>query len=75
MINSVDTSGYSLIMSAIDYKNKHPYERFNNKNAPTPDELSLSEAIEILQRDSLLRFISVSNQLSQSQSVLRSNIT
>jgi hypothetical protein len=42
MINSVDPSYYSLVMSAIDYKKNHLFERLNEKPLLSPDEQTLS---------------------------------
>lgn len=45
MVNSVQANNYSIMMAAIEYKNKYPLQKLNNKPHSSAEEPSYSEII------------------------------
>jgi hypothetical protein len=73
MINSVPSNNYSLIMLAIDYKKNNQYEKLNQKPLPSPEDQSLSEAIESLQKHGILKYVDIANECIERESRVNAN--
>lgn len=66
MIKAAEVGDYSLIMSAIKYHEENPYEHLNPRPIPSPDEPTLSQSLNVLQKHYIFGTINVSDKVGDS---------
>ena len=74
MINSFGIENCSLILSAIDQKQKYPLDKLNPKNLENAEEPSLIEICEAYRKHNLLKYISFSPHLEQKESLINEEL-